>query len=374
MSRHSICAWTFNHSGEAGFRPGIRQKWSGISTPEVISMVGKEIKQRIPYNIEIGFEVHYDNEINEENAKASGEALKSNGIYLAMITPGLHKHFAYGGPASIDTEELKEATRISEKTVDLAYGSELKDTWHPEVSPTLVLWNGSWGYDIPGPWLKEMMENLEQGIAGIINYEKKKGGKLYIAVEPKPNEGHPAMLLPTVGSVLALKSRLAKKGVDVSRFGTNKEFGHTEMIGLDTVSDTVEEILDGSLFHVHANSQGYDGILAGGPGKYDIDNGAKITGSNISIMKLLIDAGYQRWIGHDMQARPHDNEQQAINRVIESVINIEAMEKVARNFPTKEINNLLAKRDTQPVESMMHELRSTAEKYAREMLKEAGLN
>jgi xylose isomerase len=373
MSRHSICAWTFNHSGEAGFRPGIRQKWSGISTPEVVNMAGTEIKKKLPSNIDIGFEVHYDNEINEKNAEATAEALKSQGMYLAMITPGLHKHFAYGGPSSIDSAEMKGATEISEKTVDLAYGNELKATWHPNATPTLVLWNGSWGYDIPGPWLKDMMEHLEQGIIDLINYEKKKGGKLYIAVEPKPNEGHPAMLLPTVGSVLALKSRLAKKGADVSRFGTNKEFGHTEMIGLDTVADTVDELLDGSLFHVHANSQGYDGILAGGPGKYDIDNGVKITGFNISIVKLLLDAGYQRWIGHDMQARPYDNEKQAINRVIESIINFEAMEKVAKTFPTKEINNYLEKRDTLPVESIMHDLRSSAEKYAKEMLAQAGI-
>jgi xylose isomerase len=373
MSKHSICAWTFNHTGEAGFRPAVRNKWAQITTPEIVEMVAKELKSRLPDNLELGLEVHYNNEINEQNAQGTGDALKANGMYLAMITPGLHKHFAYGGPASLNSTEQKSASDISEKTIDLAYGSELSGAWHPQATPTVVLWNGSWGYDIPGPWIKDMIENLDAGVTKLIEYEKGKGGKLYIAVEPKPNEGHPAMLLPTIGSVLAMKARLAKKGVDVSRFGTNKEYGHSEMIGLDTVADTAEEILAGSLFHVHANSQGYDGILAGGPGKYDIDNGVKITGPNIAITKLLVDAGYNRWIGHDMQARPHDNEAQAVNRVIESILNFEAMEKVSTEIPTKEIMNYLANKDTQPVENIMKDLRSTAVKYAKQMYTDAGL-
>ena len=51
-----------------------------------------------------------------------------------------------------------------------------------------------------------------------------------------------------------------------SQKGVNKEFGHSEMIGLDHVYDTVEETDNDMLIHMHVNSQGYnDGILSGSP-------------------------------------------------------------------------------------------------------------
>ena len=92
------------------------------------------------------------------------------------------------------------------------------------------------------------------------------------------------------------------------------------MIGLDHIYDTVEEILNDTIVHMHINSQGYnDGIILGGRGKFDIDHGARINGMNITIAKLIQEAGYKRWKGHDMQPRPYDNEEQAIERVIRSI-------------------------------------------------------
>ena len=66
-----------------------------------------------------------------------------------MITPGAHSHFAYGGIASLDPAERATADELGRKTVDLAYGP-LKKAWHsdPLKVPTLVLWNGSYGYDL----------------------------------------------------------------------------------------------------------------------------------------------------------------------------------------------------------------------------------
>jgi hypothetical protein len=50
--------------------------------------------------------------------------------------------------------------------------------------------------------------------------------------------------------------------------GVNKEFGHSEMIGLDHVADTIEEL----------------------------DNAM-----NIATAGLIQEAGYDRWKGHEMQ-------------------------------------------------------------------------
>ena len=114
-----------------------------------------------------------------------------------------------------------------------------------------------------------------------------------MGIEPKPNEGHPAMLIPTVASALRFWRKLEEEfGVSRDKKGINKEFGHSEMIGLDHVYDTVEEIDDHAIIHMHLNSQGYnDGIILGGPGKYDIDHGVRINGMSIAIAGLIDHAG-----------------------------------------------------------------------------------
>ena len=365
--KHSICRWTFN-PGHGGFVPGdIRPDWTDLTTAQFVEIVATQIRPRVPDSVELGIEAHYDNEIDEENAAEVAGALKSNRIYLGLITPGAHVHWAYGGVASLDVKEKTDASEFGLRTVDLAYQA-LRDTWHPDAAPTCVLWNGSWGYDIPGPWLSDMLANLEDEVAGLIEYEQKeKDGVMYFGIEPKPNEGHPKMLLPTVASALLLRRKLADRGLDVSKVGTNKEFGHSEMIGLDAVYDTVEELREGALVHVHANSQGYDGIRQGGPGMFDVDHGAAITGPNIGILRLLLDAGYDRWVGHDMQPRPYDNEEQAVDRVVRSVINVEAMAVVAKELDVDGMKGLLAARETGKVEDLLGDAISTARNTAKEM-------
>jgi len=356
-SLHSICRWTFN-PGKGGFVPGdMRPEWGGkFGTPEMIKLVGDKITPRLPDNIELGIELHYDAEVDDDNAAAVADALVGNNLYLAMITPGAHCHFGYGGVASLDPKERKAAEELGTRTVDLAYGT-LKKAWHPDAgkAPALIIWNGSFGYDIATVGIKQMYQNLKESIAGLCKYEQKKGGSLYIGFEPKPNEGHPAMLIPTVASALLFWYKVEKEfGISLKNKGVNKEFGHSEMIGLDHVADTVEELDNGMMVHMHLNSQGYnDGIILGGPGKYDIDHGARINGMNIAIAGLIQQAGFNRWKGHDMQTRAYDNAEQGIDRVIRSVLSWEACENAAKQLDTKALMTVLAKRETAKAEDMM---------------------
>jgi xylose isomerase len=359
-SYHSICRWTFN-AGKGGFVPGnIREQWnsSNLDTVKTIQLIKKEIAPRLPDYIQLGFEVHYDSEVDGKTASAVADALVEAKIALAMITPGAHSHFAYGGIASLDAKERKAAEELGSRTVDLAYGA-LSKAWHRDatLSPTLVLWNGSYGYDLASIAVSEMYRNLKKSVAGLCSYETKAGGKLYIAIEPKPNEGHPAMLLPTVASAIVFWRKLEEEfGINRAKKGVNKEFGHSEMIGLDHVYDSVEELDNNAMVHMHLNSQGYnDGIVLGGPGKYDIDHGTRINGMNIAIAGLLRKAGFNRWKGHDMQVRPYDNEKQGIERVVRSVLSWEACDMAAANLDTVKLMQNLAKRDTAKAEDMMRE-------------------
>jgi xylose isomerase len=114
-----------------------------------------------------------------------------------------------------------------------------------------------------------MYANLKESVAGLCKHEQAAGGELYIAFEPKPNEGHPAMLIPTVASALLFWRKLEEEyGIPRKKKGVNKEFGHSEMVGLDHVYDTVEELDDEAMVHMHLNSQGYnDGIITVRPGQ-----------------------------------------------------------------------------------------------------------
>jgi xylose isomerase len=215
-----------------------------------------------------------------------------------------------------------------------------------------------------------MYQNLKESIAGLCKYEESKGGELYMGIEPKPNEGHPAMLLPTVASAILFWNKLQEEfGVSKKKKGVNKEFGHSEMIGLDVVYDTVEEIDNNALVHMHLNSQGYnDGIILGGPGKYDIDHGTRVNGMNIALAGLIQGAGgFSRWKGHDMQPRAYDNEAQAIDRVIRSVLSWEACDKAAASLDVKKLLSNLANRETAKAEDMMRAALVDAQKAFDQM-------
>ncbi len=373
-SLHSICRWTFN-PGKGGFVPAdMRPEWGGekFNTADMIKLVKEEIAPRLSDNIQLGIEMHYDNEVNEKTAPEVADALVDTGIYLAMITPGAHVHWGYGGIASLDTNERKAVEDFGLRTVDIAYGP-LKKAWHPDAAkaPSLIIWNGSFGYDLASVGIRQMYQNLKESIAGVCKYESKKGGSLFIGFEPKPNEGHPAMLIPTVASALLFWRKIEEEfGVSRDKKGVNKEFGHSEMIGLDHVADTVEELDDNAMVHMHLNSQGYnDGIILGGPGKYDIDHGVRVNGMNIAIAGLIQQGGYGRWKGHDMQTRAYDNAEQGIDRVVRSVLSWEACEKAARELDTAGLLKVLGKRETAKAEDMMRGAVVNAQRYFDEMYK-----
>jgi xylose isomerase len=373
-SLHSICRWTFN-AGKGGFVPSnIRPAWGSpkFGSADMIRLVKEKIEPKLPNNVELGIELHYDAEVDEKNVAEVADALIDTKLYLAMITPGAHIHFGYGGISSLDPRERKKAEELGQKAVDIAYGP-LKKTWHPDPAkaPAFVLWNGSYGYDVATIGIQQMYKNLKESVAALCKYEEKAGGSLYIGFEPKPNEGHPAMLIPTVASALLFWKKLEKEyGIKSAKKGVNKEFGHSEMIGLDIVYDTVEEIDNDAVVHMHVNSQGYnDGILLGGPGKYDIDNGVRINGMNIAVAGLINKAGYKRWKGHDMQTRAYDNEQQGIDRVIRSVLSWEACDKAAAQLDEKELLNNLANRETAKAEDMIRHAVVSAQKFFDEMYK-----
>ena len=122
---------------------------------------------------------------------------------------------------------------------------------------------------------------------------------------------------------------------------------------------------------MHLNSQGYnDGIILGGPGKFDIDHGVRVNGMNIAIAGLIQQASYARWKGHDMQPRAYDNTEQAVDRVVRSILSWQACEDAARELDTAKLLKYLQKRETAKAEDMMRAAVVKAQSYFDRMYNE----
>ncbi|WP_233992681.1 hypothetical protein [Salinibacter altiplanensis] len=74
---------------------------------------------------------------------------------------------------------------------------------------------------------------------------------------------------------------------------------------------------------------------------------------NIAMARLMQDAGFDRWKGHDVQARPYDDTEQALGRVVHSILSWEASAHAARQFDTDTLQARLAGRDTAKAEDLM---------------------
>ncbi|TET37756.1 MAG: xylose isomerase [Planctomycetota bacterium] len=326
----SVCRWSF-HPGKGGFVPGdIRPEFKDITSSGFVELVAEKIRPRVPENTRLGVAVHYDREIDEKTAESFAKALRDNGLVLSMITPGAHYYFAYGGIGSPDPDERKKAGEFGKRTVDLMMGP-LKDVQDPACPAAFDIWNGSFGYEIPTVLLTDMLKYADEAIGELLDYARSKDPNVKMGVEPKPNEGHAAMLYQTSGEVLALRGRLKSAGHDVSNFGLINEFGHTEMAGLDLVQEYAAASLEDAIVHVHANSQGGDGVRLGGGGKFDIDFGVAPGATTLAIAQILNETGYAGWIEHDMQPRPYDSAAQNIDRVVRSICNWEAIARVVES-------------------------------------------
>lgn len=364
---HSICRWSF-HAGKGGFVPAnIRPEFANLSPEAFLNIVKTQIEPRVPANVNLGVAVHYDKEIDERSAGKFARKLKDYGLSLAMVTPGGHFHFAYGGIASPDPQERQKANDFGRRTLDLALGP-LYEAANPKCPMVMDIWNGSFGYDIPSAHLINMIQDADQGIATLLCLINGSGKTLKMGIEPKPNEGHSAMIYQTSADVVALRERLGAQGIDVKNFGLINEFGHTEMVGLDVVQDYAMAALHNAIVHVHANSQGGDGIRLGGGGKFDIDFGVAPSTTTLGIAEILNNTGYKGWIEHDMQPRPYDNEQQDIDRVARAVCNWEAIRRtVSRKGYSDQIKSLVDNRKAAEFEDLMRDNVAHAHKLSKDL-------
>jgi len=369
----SVCRWSF-HAGKGGFVPrNMRPELAEMSPEQFAEFVAERIVPRVPENTRIGVAVHYDREVDEKSAKTFAKALKDNGLALSMGSPGAHYYWGFGGIASPDPAERKTASDYARCAVDVFLGpmKAAEDRRCPIVTD---IWNGSFGYEIPSILLREMVKHADESIAALLEHAQSIDKKARMGVEPKPNEGHPAMIYQTGGDVLALRGRLERAGHDVAHFGLINEFGHTEMVGLDVVQEYAAASLENAIVHVHANSQGADGVRLGGAGKYDIDFEVAPSSTTLGIAQILIETKYRGWLEHDIQPHPYDNAEQNIDRVVRSICNWEAICRTIESgaLDAKKLRALASARNMMAFEDIVRDAVAKAHALSKELY-EAGM-
>lgn len=364
----SVCRWSL-HAGKGGFVPdGIRPGFAGLTTGRFVELVAGKIAPRVPENTRLGVAVHYDREVNEESAESLVKQLGEGDLVLSMLSPGAHYYHAYGGLGSLDDREREEALAFARRALDLLAGP-LAQAQNPDCPAVFDIWNGSFGYEIPSVLVMDMLKRADDAVARLVEYAAQVAPGVKVSLEPKPNEGHAAMLYQTSGEVLALRSRLRERGVNVGGFGLINEFGHTEMAGLDLVQEYAAAALEGAIVHVHANSQGGDGVRLGGAGKFDIDFGVAPTASTLAVAQILAETDYAGWVEHDMQPRPYDSEEQNIEHVVRSLCNWEAIARTVEEggLERARLEKLAAARDMVAFEDAVRDAVAGAHALSKEL-------
>lgn len=364
----SVCRWSF-HAGKGGFVPrNIRPELAEMPPAKFAEFVAKKIAPRVPENTRLGVAVHYDREVDEKSAKTLARALKDNGLALSMGSPGLHYYWGFGGIGSLDPKERKAAADYARRAVDVFLGP-MRAAEDPRCPIVTDIWNGSFGYEIPTALVREMLKHADEAIGALLEHAQSLNPQARVGVEPKPNEGHPAMLYQTGGDVLALRGRLKRAGLDVTHFGLINEFGHTEMVGLDLAQEYAAASLENAIIHVHANSQGADGVRLGGSGKYDIDFELAASSTTLAVAQILLDTKYAGWLEHDIQPHPYDNAEQNIDRVVRAICNWEAICRTveAGALSAKCMLELAVSRDMMAFEDIVRDAVAKAHELSKDL-------
>ncbi|GAB3523865.1 xylose isomerase [Arthrobacter monumenti] len=240
--RFSFGLWTVGWTGQDPFGEATRTPVDPVEAVHRLSDMGA-------YGI-----TFHDNDLIPFDADASERslilknfkaALEETGLAVPMITTNLFTHpvFKDGGFTSNDRSVRRFALRKVLANVDLAAEMDAR---------TFVMWGGREGSEYDGSKdLSAAFDRMKEGIDTVAGYIKEKGYDLRIAIEPKPNEPRGDILLPTVGSALALINQLDHGDI----VGVNPETGHEQMAGLNFTHSIAQALWSGKLFHIDLNGQ-----------------------------------------------------------------------------------------------------------------------
>jgi len=312
--RHSACVWTV---GDGSTR------FTGVSRP-ALTHADTLRKIRLIANGRTGVagvELHYPNEFSERNVKAIRSLLRNEGLACAMVTPNNHHFSVHRALSSAHREEREKAIARAKRVIDLAYALDTR---------IVVFWQGGEKYDdLTSIDLPKAIRWYADSVNAICRYDREQhDDRVVLAAEAKPNEPGRHMLFQTDSDFLALRPLLERP----DKFKLNPETGHAELAGLDPVQALAFILAHDALGHYHINKQFGT--------KFDTDDQVDVDKTRLYILKLLIDAGFDGWVGHDIQPRHNYNAADAVGVIRESVANAKIMERLIASFNWNKLASL----------------------------------
>jgi len=311
MYRHSACVWTIG-DGSTRFTGVSRPALSRADTIRKIRLIAKG-----KTGVE-GVELHYPNEFSERNAKAIRGVLKGEGLACAMVTPNNHHFSVHRALSSARPAERAAAVARAKRVIDLAYALDTR---------IVVFWQGGEKYDdYTSIDLPAAIRWYADSVNEICRYDTtQRHDRITLAAEAKPNEPGRFMLFQTDSDFLALRPLLERP----DKFKLNPETGHAELAGLDPVQALAFILAHDALGHYHINKQFGT--------KFDTDDQVDIDKARLYIVKLLTDAGFDGWVGHDIQPRHNYSAADAVGVIRESVANARALERLVAALDWKKL-------------------------------------
>ncbi len=272
-----------------------------------------------------GYEFHYPQELDEENADAIRDALGSDhDVYC--LAGGLHldPRFGRGGLVNPDPEVRGEAVRIA------VAGAKLSG----ELGVPMIVWPGIEGYNYPfqTPYADSWRWFID-GLAEVAATLKDARQELWL--EHKNSEPAMKILMRNIGMTLHVIHELAERGLDNVK--VNMDWQHLIMNGESLAEYAALLASKGLLGHQHANS---------GWGTFDDDNMVGAT-AFMETLELAVEfrrAGYGedgRRLGFDLYPYTED----AVEAVRRSVLQWRFIDRVAARIDDAALREAQSRKD-----------------------------
>jgi xylose isomerase len=272
-----------------------------------------------------GYEFHYPQELNEENADAVRDALGSDhDVYC--LAGGLHldPRFGRGGLVNPDPDVRGEAVKIA------VAGAKLSG----ELGVPMIVWPGIEGYNYPfqTPYADSWTWFID-GLAEIAGKLKDAGEELWL--EHKNSEPAMKILMRNIGMTLFVIHELAERGHDNVK--VNMDWQHLIMNGESLAEYAALLASKGLLGHQHANS---------GWGTFDDDNmvGATAFMETLELALEFRRSGYGadgRRLGFDLYPYTED----AVEAVRRSVLQWRFIDGIAAKIDDVALREAQSRKD-----------------------------
>jgi xylose isomerase len=272
-----------------------------------------------------GYEFHYPQELNEENADAIRDALgPDHDVYC--LAGGLHldPRFGRGGLVNPDPVVRGEAVKIA------VAGAKLSG----ELGVPMIVWPGIEGYNYPfqTPYADSWNWFID-GLAEIAGTLRDAGQELWL--EHKNSEPAMKILMRNIGMTLHVIHELEGRGLDNVK--VNMDWQHLIMNGESLAEYAALLASKGLLGHQHANS---------GWGTFDDDNmvGATAFMETLELALEFRRAGYGadgRRLGFDLYPYTED----AVEAVRRSVLQWRFIDGVAAKIDDAALREAQSRKD-----------------------------